>query len=394
MPEHAGGIKMKKKIIMSFVLAAAMIVSLAFSGCGQNVMKEEEELLTAEQRAALNKESKDDIAAVPGSTGGFEEGATIGISLPWLGTQNWKEAETMFKEQLTAEGFNVIIEQADQEVETQQQQIQSLIDKGAKVIVVGPVDGSKLGSVLDKAKQSGIYVIGYDRLLENTSGVDGVVQFGSIKTGQLQAQALLEGLEKEKGNGPYNIELFGGGPSDPNAPNFFIGAMSVLQPKIDDGTINVISGQTDFETCATADWDNSKAQVRMESLLSEFYSDKEIQGVLSPNDGIARTVIIACENAGQAVPVVSGLDAETETVEWVWSGKQYSTVAKPTSALVSKTLEIIKSLKTGQGMPSTDVHTNNGTIDVAVYELPPVVVTKDNAKEAFINDPERYALLK
>lgn len=385
---------MKKKIIRSFILVAFVIVSLAFGGCGQNAMIEEEELLTAEQRAALNKENKDDIVAVPGSMNGFEEGATIGISLPWLGTQNWKEAETMFKEQLTAEGFNVIVEQADQKVETQQQQIQSLIDKGAKVIVVGPVDGSKLGSVLDKAKQSGIYVIGYDRLLENTSGVDGVVQFGSIKTGQLQAQALLEGLEKEKGNGPYNIELFGGGPSDPNAPNFFIGAMSVLQPKIDDGTINVISGQTDFESCATDDWDNSKAQVRMEVLLSEFYSDKEIHGVLSPNDGIARTVITACENAGQTVPVVSGLDAETETVEWVWSGRQYSTVAKPTNALVSKTLEIIKSLKSGQGMPSTDVRTNNGTIDVAVYELPPVVVTKENAKEAFINDPERYALLK
>ena len=385
---------MKRKVIMSFILAAATIVSLIFSGCGQSGTEEEEELLTAEQRAALGKGNKDDTITVQESTGGFGEGATIGISLPWLGTQNWKEAETMFQEQLTAEGFHVIIEQADQNVETQQQQIQSLIDKGSAVIVVGPVDGSKLGTVLDKAKQSGIYVIGYDRLLENTSGVDGVVQFGSIKTGQLQAQALLEGLAKEKGQGPYNIELFGGGPTDPNAPNFFTGAMSVLQPKIDDGTIHIISGQTDFEICATADWDNSKAQVRMEALLSEFYSDQEIHGVLAPNDGIARTVITACENAGQAVPVVSGLDAETETVEWVWSGKQYSTVAKPTNALVSKTLEIIKSLKYGQGMPSTDVHTNNGMIDVAVYELPPVVVTKENAKEAFINDPERYSLLK
>lgn len=269
-----------------------------------------------------------------------------------------------------------------------------MVDSGAKVIVIGPVDGTQLGAALDKAKKAGVYIIGYDRLLEQTSGVDGVVQFGSVKTGELQAQALLEGLEKEKGPGPYNIELFGGGPTDPNAPNFFAGAMSILKPMIEDGRINVFSGEMDFEICATENWDNSKAQARMDDLLKKYYSDKEIHGVLAPNDGIARATITACENAGQQIPVVSGLDAENETIEWIWSGRQYSTVAKPTDALVSKTVEIIKSLKSGQGMPSTDVHTNNGVIDVDVYELPPVVVTKENAKEAFMNDPERLAILK
>lgn len=269
-----------------------------------------------------------------------------------------------------------------------------MINAGAKVIVVGPVDGTQLGKVLDKAKNAGVYVIGYDRLIEQTSGVDGIVQFGSIKTGELQAQALLEGLEQEKGKGPYNIELFGGSPTDPNAPNFFAGAMSVLQSKIDDGTINVISGEMEFELCATKDWDNDKAQKRMGELLKKYYPDTEIHGILCPNDGIARATITECVDSGQEIPVVSGLDAESETVKWIWEGKQYSTVAKPTNALVEKTVEIIKSLKLGQGMPKTSVHTNNGVIDVAVYELPPIVVTKENAKEAFMNDPERSALLK
>ena len=224
--------------------------------------------------------------------------------------------------------------------------------------------------------------------------MEGVVQFGSIKTGELQGQALLDGLAKEKGEGPYNIELFGGGPADPNAPNFFKGAMSVLQPKIDDGTLVVVSGQTDFTQCATLDWDNSKAQARMDSLLSGFYADKEIHGVLSPNDGIARAIITASEQAGQKIPVVSGLDAENESVEWIWSGRQYSTVAKPTDVLVGKTVEIIKSLQEGKGMPAPDTNVNNGKKDVGVYELPPLVVTKDNAKEAFANDPGRLELLK
>ena len=116
--------------------------------------------------------------------------------------------------------------------------------------------------------------------------------------------------------------------------------------------------------------------------------------MLSPNDGIARAIITSCENAGQQIPVVSGLDAENESVEWVWSGRQYSTVAKPTDALVAETIDIINSLKEGKGMPSTDVTADNGVKDVAIYELPPVVVTKENAKEVFANDPGRMELLK
>ena len=371
------------KKLFALLLALVMVLSLTACGGGRT----EQPAAPAEKPAESNNE-----AAAPAASG-IEAGATIGVSLPWLGTQNWKEAEEMFKTELEAAGFKPLIQAADNKVPQQQQQIESMIQNGAKVIVVGPIDGTQLGAVLEEAKAAGVYVIGYDRLLENTTGVDGVVQFGSVKTGELQAQALLDGLKEMKGEGPWNIELFGGGPADPNAPNFFKGAMSVLQPLIDDGTLTVVSGQMDFTQCATQDWDNSKAQARMDSLLSGFYADKEIHGVLSPNDGIARAIITSCEQAGQEIPAISGLDAENESVEWVWAGRQYSTVAKPTDALVAQTIEIIKSLQAGNGMPATDVKVNNGKIDVLVYELPPVVVTKDNAKEVFANDPGRMALL-
>ncbi|ROR30669.1 monosaccharide ABC transporter substrate-binding protein (CUT2 family) [Mobilisporobacter senegalensis] len=380
--------KMKKQL--SLLLATALVATVAMTGCGgrgTSETKETEAVTTTEETT-----TEETTTAEPEK--GFAADATIGVSLPWLGTQNWKEADEMFKTQLEAAGFKAIVQAADNKVPQQQQQIESMIQNGVKVIVVGPVDGTQLGSVLEEAAAAGIAVIGYDRLLENTTGVDGVVQFGSVKTGELQGQALLDGLAKVKGEGPYNIELFGGGPADPNAPNFFKGAMSVLQPKIDDGTLVVVSGQTDFTQCATPDWDNSKAQARMDSLLSGFYSDKEIHGVLSPNDGIARAIITASEQAGQEIPVVSGLDAENESVQWVWSGRQYSTVAKPTDALVSKTIEIIKSLQAGNGMPAPDTNVNNGKKDVGVFELPPVVVTKENAKEIFANDPGRLDLLK
>ena len=385
---------MKKRTLLSMAMAATMLAA-TFTGCGGSREGASTDTATNDTPAAT--EETTEVAAETTTTSempGFDAGATIGVSLPWLGTQNWKEAEDMFSAQLAEAGYNPIVQAADQKVTQQQQQIESMIENGAKVIVVGPVDRSQLGSVLEQAKEAGVYVIGYDRLLENTTGVDGVVQFGSVKTGELQAQALLQGLEELKGEAPYNIELFGGGPADPNAPNFFTGAMSVLQPKIDDGTLVVVSGQTDFTQCATADWDNAKAQQRMDSLLAGNYSDKDIDGVLCPNDGIARACITACENAGQDIPVVSGLDAENESVEWVWQGRQYSTVAKPTEDLVAKTIEIIDSLQAGNGMPSTDVTADNGVIEVPIYELPPVVVTKDNAKEVFANDPSRLELLK
>jgi putative multiple sugar transport system substrate-binding protein len=260
--------------------------------------------------------------------------------------------------------------------------------------VAAPIDGTQLGSVLEKAKAAGVTIIGYDRLIGNTAAVDGVVQFSSVRTGEMQAQSLLDGLTAKKGHGPYNVELFGGGPADPNAPNFFKGAMTVLKPKIDDGTLVVVSGQKEFTQAATLDWDNAKAQARMDSLLSGFYSGKKIDGVLSPNDGIARAILTSAKQAGQTVPVVTGLDAENESVSLVWQGTQWSTTYKPTDKLVAQTVEIIKSLQSGKGMPATTVKTNNGKIDVPIYQLEPVIVTKDNAKEIFAKDPTRLALLK
>ncbi len=318
----------------------------------------------------------------------------VGVALPWLGTQNWTEADALFKSKLEEAGFEAIVQHADNKVVNQQQQIEAMIERGAKILVIAPVDGSQLGSVLEKAAAKGVKIIGYDRLIENTDAVDAVVQFDSIETGVQQGKALLAGLKAHKGEGPYNIELFGGGPADPNAPNFFKGAMEVLKPEIDKGNLVVVSGQMEFTQAATPDWDNAKAQKRMDTLLSGFYSDKEIHGVLAPNDGIARAIITAAETANQKVPITSGLDAENETVKWIWEGKQYSTVAKPTETLVGKTLELINAINEGKDMPEANVKTNNGVKEVSVYALPPLVVTKDNIKEAFANDPARLELLK
>ncbi len=376
------------------MLLATLMLTFALAAC-DSAPKEEAKSAPAPAPVAEEKAEAPAPAPAPAEVKGFAADAVIGVSLPWLGTQNWKEAEVMFKAELEKAGFKPIIQAADNKVPQQQQQIESMIQNGAEVIVVGPIDGTQLGTVLDAAKAEGIEIIGYDRLIENTASVDGVVQYGSFKTGVAQGNALLAGLKEVKGEGPYNIELFAGGPADPNAPLFFEGAMSVLQPEIDKGNLIINSGQTEFTQVATADWDNSKAQARMDSILSGFYSDKEIDGALSPNDGIARAIITSCEFAGQPLPVTSGLDAENESIEWIWNGKQYSTVAKPTNLLVGLTVDLIEYMQQGVESPIRPTATaNNGVIEVDLYELDPVAVTKANIQEVFADDPSRLELLK
>lgn len=163
-----------KRRIAGFAAVAA-VAALSLSACGGGRTGTEEE-------STGGAESGGDAAAA----GGFAADAAIGVSLPWLGTQNWKEADTMFQEELAAAGFTPIVQAADNKVAQQQQQIEAMIEQGAKVIVVGPIDGTQLGSVLEKAAAEGVYIIGYDRMIENTEAVDGVVQFGSIRTGELQ----------------------------------------------------------------------------------------------------------------------------------------------------------------------------------------------------------------
>ena len=140
------------------VLAATMLIATMF-GCGSD----NQDILDSQ---LMDPQGTNDAGVVDQTTEmpGFESDAVIGVALPWLGTQNWVEAKEMFADQLGKAGYKPFIEAADQTVTLQQQQIESMIKAGAKVIVVGSVDSAQLTDVLDKAKAAGIYIIGYDRL--------------------------------------------------------------------------------------------------------------------------------------------------------------------------------------------------------------------------------------
>ncbi len=361
------------------VLGVTAVAALVLTGCGRN----------------------SDTGTTPGATSGgaaaagFPANAVIGIALPQKTSENWVLAEQLFKDGLSAAGFQGDVQFANTGVSEQQNQIQAMVTKGAKVIVVGAIDGSQLGSQLKAAKDAGAIVIAYDRLVKNTPAVDYYVAYDNFKVGELQGQALLDGMAKKKANGPYNIELFAGSPDDANAQVFFDGAMKVLKPKIDDGTLKVVSGQTDFNQVVTQAWKGENAQKRMDTLLSANYTSADIDGVLSPNDNLARSIITSVKAAGKPVPVVTGQDSEVESVKSIMAGEQYSTINKDTRNLVKDTIAMVTALQKGEKPTVNDTESyNNGVKVVPANLLPPVIVTKENAAEAYANDPTLAPLTK
>ena len=308
--------------------------------------------------------------------------------LPQKTSENWVLAEGLFNDGLKAAGYKADVQFANGGVSEQQNQIQAMVTKGAKVIVVGAIDGSQLGTQLKAAKDKGIKVLAYDRLLKNTDAVDYYVAYDNFKVGVLQGNALLEGLKAKKPAGPYNIELFAGSPDDANAQVFFDGAMSVLSPKIADGTLVVTSGQKDFAQVVTQGWKAENAQKRMDTLMSANYSSAALDGVLSPNDTLARAVMTSVKAAGKPLPVVTGQDSEVESVKSIMAGEQYSTINKDTRNLVKATIEMVTAIvKGGKPTVNDEKSYNNGVKVVPANLLAPVIVTKANAKEAYANDP-------
>ncbi len=245
----------------------------------------------------------------------------------------------------------------------------------------------QLTGQVETAESQGVPVIAYDRPID-AKGTDYYVAFDNFKVGQLQGQALLDGMGDLKGESPWNIELFAGAATDANAPVFFAGAMDVLQPKIDDGTLKVTSGQTSFDQVSTEGWKKAKAQERMENLITNYYSDgTELDGVLSPNDQLAEGILNAA-SAAKLTPVVTGQDSEVVAVARIAKGTQYSTIYKDTRKLVAQTVDMVKQICTGAVFPTTTTFETDSGVVIPTFYLEPLIVTKDNAAEVYADNEQ------
>ncbi|GAB4101476.1 sugar-binding protein [Micromonospora taraxaci] len=366
-----------RKFFGTSVVAVSAAAMLALAGCGSG--------------------RDGDDSGSKGDAKGFAANSLIGVALPAKTSENWVLAGDLFTNGLKEAGFQADVQYAGASttVADQQAQITAMTTKGAKVIVIGATDAAQLSTQVAAAHAAGAKVIAYDRLITNTPDLDYYVAFDNFKVGQLQGQALLDGMKAKKPNGPYNIELFSGSPDDNNAGVFFNGAMDVLKPEIDKGNVVVASGQKDVKQTAIQGWKAEGAQARMDQLLTSTYGSKELDGVLSPNDTLARAILTSVKGAGKPTPVVTGQDSEVESVKSIVKGEQYMTINKDTRNLVKETINMVKALQAGNAPQVNDTKSyNNGSKVVDTFLLPPVAVTKANAAEAYANDPKLAPLTK
>ena len=321
-----------------------------------------------------------------------QDKGSIGIAMPTKSSARWiSDGDSMVK-QFQEAGYETDLQYAEDDIPNQLAQIENMITKGVDVLVIAAIDGTTLSNALENAAASGIKVIAYDRLIRDSENVDYYATFDNFKVGVQQATSLVNGLkERFPDQDSWNVELFGGSPDDNNAYFFYNGAMSVLQPMIDDGKINVVSGQMGMDKVGTLRWDGAVAQSRMDNLLSANYTDKQIHGVLSPYDGLSIGILSSLKGVGYGsgdmkMPIVTGQDAEVPSVKSILAGEQYSTVFKDTRELARVTVSMVDALLQGGEPEINDTETyDNGVKVVPSYLLEPVSVDKSNYKEVLID---------
>jgi len=316
---------------------------------------------------------------------------TVGIAMPTKSSARWiADGDNMVKV-LKERGYGTDLQYAEDDIPNQLSQIENMVTKGAKVLVIASIDGTTLSDVLSQAKAKGIIVIAYDRLIRNTPNVDYYATFDNFQVGVLQAQSIEKALGLKEGKGPFNIELFGGSPDDNNAYFFYDGAMSVLQPYINSGKLVVASGQTGMNKVSTLRWDGATAQARMDNLLSAFYNNKRVDAVLSPYDGLSIGILSSLKGVGYGsgdlpMPVVSGQDAEVPSIKSMLRGEQYSTIFKDTRDLARVTADMVDAALSGKPVQVNDTKTyNNGVKVVPSYLLKPVAVDKSNWEHVLLD---------
>jgi putative multiple sugar transport system substrate-binding protein len=325
------------------------------------------------------------------ATGAFADGL-VGIAMPTKSSSRWiSDGESMVK-QFEDAGYQTILQYAEDDIPNQLAQIENMITNGVDVLVIAAIDGTTLSNALENANYAGVEVVAYDRLIRDSPHVSYYATFDNFKVGVQQAETLVSGLQERFADAePWNVELFGGSPDDNNAYFFYDGAMSVLQPLIDSGRINVVSGQMGMDTVGTLRWDGAVAQARMDNLLSAHYTDTQVHGVLSPYDGLSIGILSSLKGVGYgsgdtAMPIVTGQDAEVPSIKSILAGEQYSTIFKDTRELARVAVGMVEAVLEGSAPEINDTETyDNGVKVVPSYLLEPLKVTRDNWQERLID---------
>jgi putative multiple sugar transport system substrate-binding protein len=323
----------------------------------------------------------------------------VGIVLPTKDETRWTQDEARFKEALAQAGYQVEILFSEKDSAKEKANVETLLTKGIKVLIICPVDGTAAASTAAAARAAGVKVISYDRLIRDTDAVDYYVTFDSVAVGAQQAQYL---VDKAGSNKNLPLYLYAGAASDNNAFIFFQGAWSVLQPKVADGTFVIKNSseavalqskaeltrdeQAKIISQVTTDWAPGTAKSLAESnLTTAAAADKGDVYILAPNDDTARAIgdTFAADKDVKSF-VITGQDAAPASVQYIIDGKQSMTVFKDVRTLVKDAITAAVSLLENKA-PASKGSYNNGKVDVPAIQSPVISVDQANVKAALFD---------
>ncbi|MCR4896091.1 MAG: substrate-binding domain-containing protein [Lachnospiraceae bacterium] len=329
-----------------------------------------------------------------GASGGNSGASTsdapkkVGVSMPTKDLQRWNQDGDNMEKELKAAGFEVELQYANNDPQTQLSQIETMISNGCSVLVIAAVEGNSLGEALDMAKAANVPVIAYDRLIMNSDAVSYYATFDNYKVGVVQGTYVKDTLNLDSAAGPFNIEFTAGDPGDNNAGYFFNGAYDVLKPYIESGKLVVVSGQSTFEEVATPQWKSETAQSRAENILSSFYADgTNVDVWLCSNDSTALGVETAlATNYNGTYPIITGQDCDKENTKNMIAGKQSMSVFKDTRTLASQVVKMVGQILKGENVDVNDTSTyDNGVKVVPSFLCEPVFADANNYKTILID---------
>ena len=379
---------MKRKLIVA-MLTTAMVASLA--GCGSSSAS-----TSADTKDSAESTEAADTADESGDTAAAGTGK-IGISMPTQSLERWNRDGAYLDEQFKQAGFETVLTYSDNDSGKQVNDIQNMLADDVDLLIVAAIDGEALNTAMNEAAEADVPVISYDRLILNDA-VSYYVSFDNYTVGTLQGQFIVDQLDLDNaGDKTYNLEITAGDPADNNAGYFFNGAMDVLKPYIEKGPLIVPSGQTDFDTVATAQWNTDTALERAQNVLASYYADgTQLDVWLCSNDSTALGVAqaVTSDYKGSNSVLITGQDGDEANLKNIVDGVQTMTVYKNVSNESIVTLALAEAILNGDTIDGSLASTFGVecAFDTESYEtsagnkcpsflLVPNVITKDNLQD-------------
>ena len=380
---------MKKKVLGT-LLSAAMVIGM-LSGCGSSAdtaTSGSTDTAKTETAADTTADTTADAEAAPAADTSAAGGKKVGVAMPTQSSERWINDGSNMKAKLEDLGYEVDLQYAEDDVQAQVSQIENMIASGVNCLVIASIDSSALVNVEKQAKDAGIPIIAYDRLLMDTDAVSYYATFDNKGVGTAIGKYIEEKKDLANATESYTIEFFMGSPDDNNAHMLYAGLMEVLQPYLDNGTLVCKSGRTSFDDTCILRWSQETAQQNCENYLTGFYADEDLDICATAFDGFAYGCKAALEGAGYTDanwPLITGQDAELMATKNIIAGSQTMSIYKDTRLLADKCVTMVQAVLEGAEPEINDTEQyNNGVITVPSYLCTPVAVDKDNYQEIIV----------